>query len=128
MTELLCIRLVGDRSPRSARLEAPRVLTGQFSPEVLNDVLVVLSELVSNAVSHNGGMCTVAIRVIAAHLYVEVHDSDTPGVRRTWDRSGLGHGLGVVQTVANRWGIERTPTGKCVWAELPAAHSDTVVF
>lgn len=117
MTELLRLDLVGEQSTRSARSEAAKVLRGRLTPETLDDVLIVLSELVANAVIHTGNAYMLSIRIVDARLLLEVHDSDNH-VPRQADRSELGRGLGVVQTVADRWGIDRTTTGKCVWAEL----------
>ena len=30
-----------------------------------------------------------------------------------------GRGLALVQSLADNWGIERTPVGKTVWFEIP---------
>jgi anti-sigma regulatory factor (Ser/Thr protein kinase) len=39
------------------------------------------------------------------------------GARSDGDSSG-GWGLFLVDQIADRWGVRRTPTGTCVWFEL----------
>ncbi len=101
-----------------ARDAARRVLDDVCDLQQLGDVLTVISELVTNAVRHTGGGCTLVLSHDGDKIVVEVRDSDTRAPQRTRDDGGLGHGLGVVQSLASRWGIDRLPEGKCVWAEL----------
>jgi anti-sigma regulatory factor (Ser/Thr protein kinase) len=84
----------------------------------LGDVLTVISELVTNAVRHTGDGCTLTLSHDGDQIVVEVRDSDTRAPKRNRDVGDLGHGLGVVQSLATRWGIDRLTEGKCVWAEL----------
>ncbi|WP_236654659.1 ATP-binding protein [Streptacidiphilus anmyonensis] len=87
----------------------------------VEDVLLMTSELVTNACLHAGG--PVALTVSDAgwgRLRVEVLDAspEAPRVRPTTapGRPG-GHGLRVVRLLARRWGSEARPGGKAVWFE-----------
>jgi hypothetical protein len=105
-------------SPGLARRQAADFLADHCPADRLSDVLVVVSELVTNAVIHTGHGCTLVLDPADDHIVVEVHDADTFPARAGRDHEILGNGLGVVQSVARRWGVERLATGKCVWAEI----------
>jgi two-component sensor histidine kinase len=81
---------------------------------VLDDVLVVVSELVTNAVMHSGcapqETITLEATIDGARVRISVHEPDAFA-----QRGGLG--LRVVDTLAHRWGVDR-PDGRVVWAEL----------
>lgn len=94
--------------------------------DVLDDALLVSSELVTNAVRATGRMAeqrmAVQLRVAGRSLYVEVWDS-APGVPRANHAdpdAEEGRGLCLVAALAARWGTCRPRAGgKVVWAELP---------
>ena len=123
-TEILV--LTDAATPREARAAAERVLSGRYSDARLADILIVISELVTNALAHTGGACNLVIHRFDQCVVVEVHDDDIPARTQQSRRAGdlLGRGLGVVQTLAERWGIERLDTGKCVWAEFKTSDAD----
>jgi len=77
---------------------------------------LVLSELASNAVRHVGSPFSVTATVRGSTLRLAVEDA-APAVE---DRLPVraAHGLGVIDVLAHRWGVERTHAGKVVWAEL----------
>lgn len=114
--------MVLPRDPNSsgtARHAAATFLGGRCSAKLLSDVLIVISELVTNAVSHTGGGCELTVHHRDHAIVVEVRDNDTlPSTKSRSDDESLGRGLGVVQSLTLRWGIERLVDGKCVWAEL----------
>ncbi|MFJ9645688.1 ATP-binding protein [Streptomyces sp. NPDC101206] len=93
--------------------------------EVVEDVLLMVSELVSNACVHAGGPSELVLRRTSDRLRVEVGDgSPEHPRRRTADDPALpgGHGLLVVDRLARDWGWEPRPdgAGKTVWAEVPS--------
>jgi two-component sensor histidine kinase len=94
-------------------------------PSSIDDVVLVASELVANAIRH---AAPVSARKIAVTwdfedggIVVRVEDgSPTPPQRRpTGSRQPDGRGLAIVEAIAAEWGVEPTPRGKCVWARVP---------
>ncbi|MEU9287315.1 ATP-binding protein [Streptomyces sp. NPDC048275] len=89
------------------------------------DVLLVVSELVTNACLHAEGPDELRIACGNKVLRVEVSDRGTgQPAPRTPHRAGRpgGHGMFIVQRLCLDWGVVRTPgvAGKTVWAELGA--------
>ncbi|MBO4240830.1 ATP-binding protein [Pseudonocardia alni] len=87
----------------------------------LIDAELVATELVANAIDHGGGAQTVPIVVRPpGRVRVEVEDVN-PSVALTVGVSRLGryrgNGLAIIDAVA-AWGVDRTVSGKTVWAEL----------
>ncbi|MFF2327033.1 MULTISPECIES: ATP-binding protein [unclassified Streptomyces] len=89
------------------------------------DVLLVVSELVTNACLHADGPEEMRIACTAKVLRVEVVDSGAgQPAPRTPHRAGRpgGHGMFIVQRLCLDWGVLRVAgrAGKTVWAELAA--------
>lgn len=89
------------------------------------DVLLVVSELVTNACLHAEGPDGLVLTCDNKVIRIEVTDrgSGQPAPR-TPHRAGRpgGHGMFIVQRLCLDWGVVRTPgaSGKTVWAELGA--------
>ncbi|GAA2597238.1 ATP-binding protein [Streptomyces violaceus] len=89
------------------------------------DVLLVVSELVTNACLHAEGPDQLWITCDNKVIRLEVADRGTgqPAPRNP-HRAGRpgGHGMFIVQRLCLDWGVVRTPgvAGKTVWAELGA--------
>ncbi|MFG3499497.1 ATP-binding protein [Streptomyces sp. NPDC047928] len=89
------------------------------------DVLLVVSELVTNACLHADGPERLRVSLTAKVLRLEVEDRG-PGQPspRTPHRVGRpgGHGMFIVQRLCVDWGVLRSVgrPGKTVWAELAA--------
>ncbi len=89
----------------------------------LDAAVLVVSELVTNAVVHGRSQVTVRLRLRLRpdRLLIEVEDEDSrlPVLQdNDWDALG-GRGLMLVDALAARWGSQPCPCGKLVWAELP---------
>ncbi|MGW5786412.1 ATP-binding protein [Streptomyces sp. NPDC003757] len=89
------------------------------------DVLLVVSELVTNACLHAEGPDELWITCEKKVIRVEVSDRGTgQPAPRTPHRAGRpgGHGMFIVERLSLDWGVVRTPgvAGKRVWAELGA--------
>jgi hypothetical protein len=89
------------------------------------DVLLVVSELVTNACLHAEGPDELWISCDSKVIRVEVSDKGTgQPAPRTPHRAGRpgGHGMFIVQRLCLDWGVVRTQgaAGKTVWAELGA--------
>ncbi|WP_042368925.1 ATP-binding protein [Streptacidiphilus neutrinimicus] len=102
-----------------------------LAPDADDDVRLIVSELVTNAVRYdtsNVPVLTVGLVVAPSRgeLYVEVLDGTppepAPNSRSRSDSDGQpsegGRGLILVAMLATRWGIEPTETGKRVWATI----------
>lgn len=90
---------------------------------VAADVLLVISEILANAVMHAGGAraLTVDSGQATGALRMEVTDGDpTVPAPPAEHRPGLpgGHGLLIVAKLSDRWGVIPGADGKTVWAEV----------
>jgi anti-sigma regulatory factor (Ser/Thr protein kinase) len=85
-----------------------------------DDAVLLLSELVTNAVLHAGTEIGIEIQLDGDVLRVSVRDGDPrlPTVRHYSLLSGTGRGLALVAQTATSWDVEALPTGKRVWFEL----------
>ncbi|MFG3054803.1 ATP-binding protein [Kitasatospora sp. NPDC048239] len=92
-------------------------------PAVVHDVVLLVAELVANAVVHGGGPLELVLDASAERLRIEVSDGGAalpePRLPHRPGRAG-GHGLFIVQRAADRWGAARHARGKAVWAEVDA--------
>lgn len=120
------------RSARLARLTVEEALRAAGVPSaVLDDALLVLSEMVSNAIRHARTDFTVCTEVIGGTVRLEVLDHDTrPTALMGLDpESTSGRGLHIVSAVAADWGWNAAEgggdSGKVVWAEFRFDTPDT---
>ncbi|MER6187042.1 ATP-binding protein [Streptomyces sp. NPDC001652] len=99
--------------------------TGADQRAAAEDVLLVVSELVTNACLHAEGPDELWIALDNKVIRVEVSDKGNgQPAPRTPHRAGRpgGHGMFIVQRLCLDWGVVRSPglAGKKVWAELGA--------
>lgn len=107
-------------------------LEERLDPNVLFDIRLLVSELVTNCVKHadvgpeDSIMLNVDIR--DAHVRVSVVD-EGPGfeppptpVSEAAAEAGSGWGLFLVDQLASDWGVERQ-SGAVVWFEVPRARA-----
>ena len=95
-------------------------LQGWDVSSVIDDIVLIVSELVTNAVRYDGPRVDLHVQLRAGVLRVVVHDGASapdPTRGRDDDDDG-GRGLQIVEALARRWGIQPVPNGKNVWAEL----------
>ena len=107
--------------PEARRLVA-RELTGASS-EVRDVVLLLASELVTNAVRHGRGAVTLHVTRGAHRIQVEVDDEgrSQPAVQGIDTDAVGGRGLLLLDELASQWGVDRHSTGKTVWFRFPTA-------
>jgi anti-sigma regulatory factor (Ser/Thr protein kinase) len=87
---------------------------------VPDDIVLVVSELASNAVRHAGSDFKVSLEHLDGAVVVGVTDANTQMPETRTPRSGNGRGLLIVDRVARTWGVWTRPDGgKTVWAEVP---------
>lgn len=86
--------------------------------ERTDDLLLAVSELVSNAVVHGPG-ADLELRLQATPMMIRVEVSDAGTTPFEWPRDGVkGHwGLGLVKAVSERCGALCQPSTR-VWCEL----------
>lgn len=91
-----------------------------LDPGLVDDVVLAVSELLSNAVQHAGGVLELVVTANPGRLRVEVLDASgqRPVLRSEEPTRPGGHGLRVVSRLASRWGATDVGDGKAVWAEL----------
>ncbi len=84
-----------------------------------DDVSVVVSELVTNAVIHAPSAARVRASLDAHVLRLEVHDASAapPAPRQPGGTGPGGYGLRIVAGLSADWGWFATPSGKYVWTE-----------
>jgi serine/threonine-protein kinase RsbW len=96
-----------------------------IAPAVIDDVVLVATELVSNAIRHaepqSGGEVTIAWDVEGRAIVVRVTDGGAdsrPRVRHPSPKDTSGRGLALVEALATTWGVDDTPEATTVWAQL----------
>ncbi len=113
-------------APRHARHYALDLLRGwrleqHCGVNLASDVAIVVTELATNAVRHARSGFTVSLLLAADAIQVRVEDA-RPLASSHGDPPlpvSPDHGLGLVEAVTGRWGVQPADGGKTVWAELP---------
>ena len=98
-----------------------RSVLGKWGVATAGDVLVVVSELVCNAVVHGRTDFRLALVLWDGSVAVEVADGELAPPEPldvTHDAAG-GRGLRLVQELSGSWGWHPVPGGKQVWAAVP---------
>ncbi|MEU1188641.1 SpoIIE family protein phosphatase [Streptomyces sp. NPDC005859] len=114
------------RSVATARSFVRDTLQGWGFADIIDDAVVLTSELVTNAVVHAGTHADVLCLRSAEGVRIEVSDrypereiplQGSLATMGSPDREG-GRGLQLCAAIAGRWGVEYTPTHKQVWFQL----------
>jgi anti-sigma regulatory factor (Ser/Thr protein kinase) len=113
---------------RVARAFVAGVLRELAAPDaaVLDNATLLTSELVTNAIRHSrsgesGGSVGLVVLAVTGGIRVEVTDSGSAGgspVVRDDIYTCDGHGLFLVEAVADRWGYRTAGAGTTVWFGL----------
>ena len=123
----------GPAAPAVARAAISDHFEGRLDSGRLSDVLLAVSELVTNAIRHASparGRTEVAMAVTRSGQTIRIAVSDCapdepPRVKHTDSLEPGGLGLMLVESLSERWGVERRDeTTKEVWFEFrvePAA-------
>lgn len=92
--------------------------------ELLDDALLLISELVTNAVLHGGPPILLGIECDGDVLRVRVRDGSpvVPSPRQAGPDAEGGRGMTLVELLTNTWGVtpvaDEHGAGKQVWFEL----------
>jgi anti-sigma regulatory factor (Ser/Thr protein kinase) len=123
-----------DAGARARRL-IDRELAERLPPQALADVNLLVTELVANGVWHGGaheGM-TLRVRVSGDESAVRIEVENPAGsagnpAQRPPDLGGGGGlGLHIVERVASRWGVRRSPR-VAVWFELDSSRDRSALL
>ena len=99
---------------------AAGVLEGAGWRDQVDTAVLLVSELVTNAVRHAHGPCALVVNVAGDDVELAVEDGD-PQAPVARDAQGLeesGRGLLLVRALADRWGVRAVPGGKAIWFSL----------
>ena len=121
MSDTATIHIPRDRTAPARARRAIERLDGTLAPDVVPDVKLLVSELITNSVKY-GGNGEVTLKVDAAaprRLRVEVIDQGAgfvPVARSRPVTDVGGWGLHLVQALSDRWGVYEGSTH--VWFEI----------
>jgi anti-sigma regulatory factor (Ser/Thr protein kinase) len=84
------------------------------------DLLLVLTELITNAVQAGASTVTIAVTVHSDVLLLGVSDraAGWPQLQVAPPTQDHGRGLALVDTLCSAWGVTPSDGGKTVWTEL----------
>ena len=111
-------------SVSEARRWVTDLLTSWDLAAAADDLRLVVSELVGNAVLHARTMLRVALSIAGGVLELTVGDHDTrsprPRRQRSDDEATSGRGLMLVEALSDDWGVSERMDGKEVWFRVAA--------
>jgi anti-sigma regulatory factor (Ser/Thr protein kinase) len=108
-------------APRSARQVVESFLRAHELECVVDDAVLLTSELVTNVVDHARSTIALSIEWKSPVVRVEVRDHIPGRVVQSFNPSGTsGRGLLIVDALSDAWGTYDTSDGKVVWFHLSA--------
>jgi anti-sigma regulatory factor (Ser/Thr protein kinase) len=112
---------------RDARRFVAGTLRGWGLAALVEVVVLLTSELVSNAVMHGAGSPVGLVMLLDDHaIRVEIHDGNPaqPRLRPGDGDREQGRGLVLVAALAASWGVEPAGGGKSVWFQVRTGSDD----
>ncbi len=105
---------------RTRQSATEHLLMHRVPQRTCEDVALLISELVTNAVNHGAPPLELRVEQIDRRIRVEVRDGNAnEPVLRTRDPTRLGGmGMQLVNELSDVWGSWPTPAGKVVWFEV----------
>jgi anti-sigma regulatory factor (Ser/Thr protein kinase) len=92
-----------------------------LTPQIAEHAVLLVSELVGNAVRHTGAR-VFALRMVRRRgwIRVEVRDPSRglPCLMPVHEMDVSGRGLFLVDKLSDRWGVDLQPRGKTTWFEM----------
>ncbi|MDF3302417.1 ATP-binding protein [Streptomyces sp. K1PA1] len=95
-----------------------------LTPRMTEDAVLLVSELVGNAVRHTGARAFgLRMRHRRGWIRIEVRDPSRglPCLMPVQELDVSGRGLFLVDRLADRWGVDLLPRGKTTWFEMRVA-------
>ncbi|MGW0884096.1 ATP-binding protein [Streptomyces sp. NPDC002671] len=96
----------------------------RLTPKLTEDAVLLVSELVGNAVRHTGArVFGLRMRRRPGWIRVEVRDPSRglPCLMPVQELDVSGRGLFLVDKLSDRWGVDLLPRGKTTWFEMRVA-------
>ena len=87
----------------------------------VDDLVLAVSELASNAVQHGDGPTSLVIITSAAGVVIEIGDNAptrSPSVLPLRPNSWSGRGMAIVDVISDSWGVLALHETKVVWCEF----------
>jgi anti-sigma regulatory factor (Ser/Thr protein kinase) len=114
------VALSVDLTSVAAARSLVRDALAQLEAHRTEDAILLVSEVVTNAVRHTRHMLLLRVDLQDHVLRVEVTDDhpDLPVLSVPEDDAISGRGLRIVNDLANHWGVAPAPNGKTVWFEI----------
>lgn len=108
----------------STRKTLMRQLQAWGLDHLADDLQLISSELVTNAMRYSKGPIKVRLKIRGSRVRVEVTDSNPDEVPEALDAGETlshGRGLPLIDAIAASWGVVKHSKSKTVWAELKVA-------
>jgi anti-sigma regulatory factor (Ser/Thr protein kinase) len=111
---------VSSEAPAMARDFLRTAHCSTHHSSVLDDAVLLVSELVTNSVLHGGPPVVVEVDCDGNVLQVRVRDGspELPNHRQAGQTDESGRGLALVDTLSSAWGVDSADKGKHVWFML----------
>jgi anti-sigma regulatory factor (Ser/Thr protein kinase) len=95
-------------------------LTELGALDVVDTAVLLVSELVTNALLHGRPTISVEVLAVPSGVRIAVQDAhpDLPTPRPPARDEEHGRGLLLVDGMSRAWGVDARPPGKAVWFEL----------
>ena len=111
-----------DSSPSAVRGFLGGVLAdwGIIDGPTRDNVLLLASELASNAIEYTSTGFTVSLRLAGVQARLDVYDTGAvlPNLLQPTAEADHGRGLMLVDRLSSAWGASPAPGGKVVWCEV----------
>lgn len=109
------------RSAGEARNLVRSTLDGWTDGDRIDDIVLCVSELVTNAVVHAASSPQIVVQVRPGVIHVEVSDASDvlPEPREAAPADTSGRGMSILSGFSDRWGsLRRSGGGKTVWFDV----------
>lgn len=106
----------------AARRTVVRQLEAWGMSNSIDDMQIIVSELVTNALRYGKDPIELRLRVFGNFLRIEVFDSnivDVPRPRQATASESTGRGMPLIDALTSQWGVDVSTSRKVVWAHVP---------
>jgi PAS domain S-box-containing protein len=109
-----------------ARRQVRDLLLSNNRADLLDPTLLLVSEVVTNALLHAGTVIDLSATLDGTGLRVEVGDGSPhlPSRRRYGATAGTGRGLQMLESLVEDWGVRLHGGGKTVWFHVTGQEQD----